>query len=98
MTLNIWISSSALSLPIFNKRNPNLPLSRTRYLPKENITFNPNQTVSFLLPLGAIFEPSMSVGPEEDKVTSLNLAVAVSECVPPPTVLSFPEHAPVDKL
>ncbi|XP_070785156.1 platelet glycoprotein 4 [Enoplosus armatus] len=49
---------------------------RTRYLPKENITFNPNQTVSFLLPLGAIFEPSMSVGPEEDKVTSLNLAVA----------------------
>ncbi|KAF0029945.1 hypothetical protein F2P81_019050 [Scophthalmus maximus] len=51
---------------------------RTRYLPKENITFNPNQTVSFLLPLGAIFEPSMSVGPEEDKVTSLNLAVAAA--------------------
>ncbi|XP_044042390.1 platelet glycoprotein 4 [Siniperca chuatsi] len=49
---------------------------RTRYLPKENITFNPNQTVSFLLPQGAIFEPSMSVGPEEDKVTCLNLAVA----------------------
>ncbi|XP_029318016.1 platelet glycoprotein 4 [Cottoperca gobio] len=49
---------------------------RTRYLPKENITFDPNQTVSFMLPMGAIFEPSMSVGPEEDKVTSLNLAVA----------------------
>ncbi|XP_045927491.1 platelet glycoprotein 4 isoform X1 [Micropterus dolomieu] len=49
---------------------------RTRYIPRENITFNPNQTVSFLLPQGAIFEPSMSVGPEEDKVTSLNLAVA----------------------
>ncbi|KAM6961697.1 platelet glycoprotein 4 [Tautogolabrus adspersus] len=49
---------------------------RTRYLPKDNITFNPNQTVSFLVPFGAIFEPSMSVGPEEDKVTSLNLAVA----------------------
>lgn len=32
-----------------------------------------------MLPLGAIFEPSMSVGPEEDNVTSLNLAVAVSE-------------------
>lgn len=32
-----------------------------------------------MLPLGAIFEPSMSVGPEEDSVTSLNLAVAVSE-------------------
>ncbi|KAM9334661.1 platelet glycoprotein 4 [Symphorus nematophorus] len=49
---------------------------RTRYLPKENVTFNPNHTVSFLLPMGAIFEPSMSVGPEEDKVTTLNLAVA----------------------
>ncbi|TKS90738.1 Platelet glycoprotein 4 [Collichthys lucidus] len=52
---------------------------RTRYLPKENITFNPNNTVSFLLPSGAIFEPSMSVGPEEDKVTTLNLAVAYNE-------------------
>uniref|UniRef100_A0A8C5E325 Platelet glycoprotein 4 n=1 Tax=Gouania willdenowi TaxID=441366 RepID=A0A8C5E325_GOUWI len=48
----------------------------TRYLPKENITFNPNNTISFLLPMGAIFEPSMSVGSEEDNVTSLNLAVA----------------------
>lgn len=59
-----------------------LPKPRTRYLPKENITFNPNNTVAFLLPQGAIFEPSMSVGPEEDNVTSLNLAVAVSECHP----------------
>ena len=58
------------------------PPLRTRFLPKENITFNQNQTVSFLLPYGAIFEPSMSVGAEEDKVTSLNLAVAVSECHP----------------
>ncbi|XP_040005030.1 platelet glycoprotein 4 [Xiphias gladius] len=49
---------------------------RTRYLPKDNITFNANNTVSFLLPMGAIFEPSMSVGPETDRVTSLNLAVA----------------------
>jgi len=32
--------------------------------------------VSFLLPNGAIFEPSLSVGPEEDEVTCLNLAVA----------------------
>uniref|UniRef100_A0A3Q3M4F4 Platelet glycoprotein 4 n=1 Tax=Mastacembelus armatus TaxID=205130 RepID=A0A3Q3M4F4_9TELE len=52
---------------------------RIRYLPKENITFNPNHTASFLLPQGAIFEPSMSVGSEEDKITTLNLAVAVSE-------------------
>ncbi|KAK2859082.1 hypothetical protein Q5P01_003702 [Channa striata] len=49
---------------------------KIRYLPKENITFNPNHTVSFLLPMGAIFQPSMSVGPEDDNVTSLNLAVA----------------------
>lgn len=53
--------------------------SRTRYLPKVNITYNDNHTASFLLPLGAIFEPSMSVGTEEDKVTSLNLALVVSE-------------------
>uniref|UniRef100_A0A8C3B2T8 Platelet glycoprotein 4 n=1 Tax=Cyclopterus lumpus TaxID=8103 RepID=A0A8C3B2T8_CYCLU len=51
---------------------------KTRYFPKDNITFNTNDTVSFLLPVGAIFEPSMSVGPEEDKVTSLNL-----QAVPP---------------
>ncbi|KAF7666783.1 hypothetical protein LDENG_00092620 [Lucifuga dentata] len=51
---------------------------RTRYLPKVNITAYSNHTVSFLLPLGAIFEPSMSVGPEEDKVTSLNLVVAAA--------------------
>uniref|UniRef100_A0A8C7JBC4 Platelet glycoprotein 4 n=1 Tax=Oncorhynchus kisutch TaxID=8019 RepID=A0A8C7JBC4_ONCKI len=51
---------------------------KTRYLPKENITANPEDyTISFLLPAGAIFEPSMSVGSEEDSVTSLNLAVAV---------------------
>ncbi|XP_047431246.1 platelet glycoprotein 4 [Mugil cephalus] len=47
----------------------------TRYLPKENITLNSNNTVSYVLPLGAIFEPSMSVGPEEDKITSLDLSV-----------------------
>ncbi|KAM3858957.1 platelet glycoprotein 4 [Diretmus argenteus] len=49
---------------------------RTRYLAKENITHHSNHTVSFLLPAGAIFERSKSVGPEEDSVTSLNLAVA----------------------
>ncbi|KAK2892649.1 hypothetical protein QQF64_035572 [Cirrhinus molitorella] len=49
---------------------------KTRYIPKRNITFYDNFTVSFVLPAGAIFEPSMSVGPEEDTFTSLNLAVA----------------------
>nr|UFE16637.1 cluster of differentiation 36 [Tor putitora] len=49
---------------------------KTRFIPKTNITFNDNYTVSFVLPAGAIFEPSMSVGTEEDVFTSLNLAVA----------------------
>ncbi|XP_074553949.1 platelet glycoprotein 4 [Halichoeres trimaculatus] len=66
---------------------------RTRYLPKTNITYNSNNTASFLLPLGAIFEPSMSVGPEEDKVTALNLAV-VGAYAMIPTVL----HGQVEKL
>ncbi|XP_035536044.1 platelet glycoprotein 4 [Morone saxatilis] len=55
----------------------------TRYLAKENITFHPNHTASFLLPFGAIFEPSMSVGSEEDKITTLNLAVAGAYSVVP---------------
>ncbi|CAL8318874.1 unnamed protein product [Lota lota] len=49
---------------------------KVRYLAKENITAHGNSTVSFLLPNGAIFEPSMSTGSEDDMVTSLNLAVA----------------------
>lgn len=49
---------------------------KTRFIPKTNITFYDNFTVSFILPAGAIFEPSMSVGPEDDNITSLNLAVA----------------------
>nr|XP_020472452.1 platelet glycoprotein 4 [Monopterus albus] len=65
---------------------------RTRYLPKENITLNPNQTVAYLLPLGAIFEPSMSVGPEEDKVTSLNLAVAGAYSLISPMLHTFLEN------
>lgn len=56
---------------------------RTRYLARDNITFHLNHTVTFLLPNGAIFEPSMSVGTEDDKITSLNLAVAVSMFVIP---------------
>ncbi|XP_041636977.1 platelet glycoprotein 4 [Cheilinus undulatus] len=60
--------------PIVEEKGPYT--YRVRYLPKEQITFNPNKTVSFMLPYGAIFEPSLSNGHEEDKVTSLNLAVA----------------------
>ncbi|MBN3320757.1 CD36 protein, partial [Atractosteus spatula] len=57
---------------------------RTRYQPKENITANSNNTISFLLPYGAIFEPSMSIGSEADNVTSLNLAVAGAFSLFPP--------------
>ncbi|KAI5626016.1 platelet glycoprotein 4 [Silurus asotus] len=62
------------SIPQLQQKGPYT--YRTRYLPKENITFYQNHTVSFLLPSGAIFEPSMSAGTEEDVVTTLNLAVA----------------------
>ncbi|KAM5236985.1 platelet glycoprotein 4 isoform 4-T4 [Ctenodactylus gundi] len=48
---------------------------RVRYLAKENVTHE-NYTVSFMQPNGAIFEPSMSVGTENDTFTVLNLAVA----------------------
>lgn len=52
---------------------------RVRYLAKENITQDPeDHTVSFVQPNGAIFEPSLSVGTENDTFTVLNLAVAVS--------------------
>ncbi|CAK6950076.1 platelet glycoprotein 4 [Scomber scombrus] len=60
--------------PVVAEKGPYTYL--TRYLPKENITFNANHTVSFMLPYGAIFEPSMSVGPEGDQITTLNLALA----------------------
>lgn len=52
---------------------------RTRYLAKDEITFYPDHTISYRLPLGAIFEPSMSVGSEDDKITTLDLVVVVSE-------------------
>ncbi|XP_036375590.1 platelet glycoprotein 4 [Megalops cyprinoides] len=60
--------------PVLTEKGPYT--YRTRYLPKENITAHSNHTIAFILPAGAIFEPSLSVGPEEDNVTSLNLAVA----------------------
>lgn len=52
---------------------------RVRYLAKENITQDPkDSTVSFVQPNGAIFEPSLSVGTENDNFTVLNLAVAAA--------------------
>ncbi|XP_024414805.1 platelet glycoprotein 4 [Desmodus rotundus] len=50
---------------------------RVRYLAKENVTHDSqNNTVSFVQPNGAIFEPSLSIGSENDTYTVLNLAVA----------------------
>ncbi|XP_016055322.1 PREDICTED: platelet glycoprotein 4 [Miniopterus natalensis] len=50
---------------------------RVRYLAKENITHDTmNNTVYFVQPNSAIFEPELSVGPETDNFTVLNLAVA----------------------
>ncbi|XP_019517128.1 PREDICTED: platelet glycoprotein 4 [Hipposideros armiger] len=52
---------------------------RVRYLPKDNITHDPmSNTVSFVQPNAAIFEPSLSVGTEDDNFTVLNLAVAAA--------------------
>uniref|UniRef100_A0A2K6BAB9 Platelet glycoprotein 4 n=1 Tax=Macaca nemestrina TaxID=9545 RepID=A0A2K6BAB9_MACNE len=57
---------------------------RVRFLAKENITQDPkDNTVSFLQPNGAIFEPSLSVGTEADNFTVLNLAVAAASHIYP---------------
>ncbi|XP_006834411.1 PREDICTED: platelet glycoprotein 4-like isoform X3 [Chrysochloris asiatica] len=49
---------------------------RVRFLAKENVTQDPEtHTVSFVQPNSAIFEPSLSVGTENDNFTVLNLAV-----------------------
>lgn len=57
---------------------------RVRYLAKENITQDLNDsTVSFVQPNGAIFEPSLSVGTENDNFTVLNLAVAAAPHIYP---------------
>ncbi|XP_054420352.1 platelet glycoprotein 4 [Pteronotus mesoamericanus] len=50
---------------------------RVRYLAKENVTHDSQKnTVSFVQPNGAIFEPSLSIGSENDTYTVLNLAIA----------------------
>ncbi|XP_006834410.1 PREDICTED: platelet glycoprotein 4-like isoform X2 [Chrysochloris asiatica] len=52
---------------------------RVRFLAKENVTQDPEtHTVSFVQPNSAIFEPSLSVGTENDNFTVLNLAVVAA--------------------
>ncbi|NWH82782.1 CD36 protein, partial [Piaya cayana] len=65
--------------PVLEQRGPYT--YRVRYLPKENITENPDGTISYMLPNVARFEPDMSVGTENDTITCLNLAVVAAPAV-----------------
>uniref|UniRef100_A0A5F8HI56 Platelet glycoprotein 4 n=1 Tax=Monodelphis domestica TaxID=13616 RepID=A0A5F8HI56_MONDO len=56
---------------------------RVRYLAKENLTQNSDNTISFVQPNGAIFERRLSVGTENDSFTVLNLAVAAAPILYP---------------
>uniref|UniRef100_A0A8C6CHI5 Platelet glycoprotein 4 n=1 Tax=Moschus moschiferus TaxID=68415 RepID=A0A8C6CHI5_MOSMO len=63
---------------------------RVRYLAKDIITQDSKtHTVSFLRPKGAIFEPSLSVGTENDTFTVLNLAVAATPHLYPSTFVQI---------
>ncbi|XP_030197998.1 platelet glycoprotein 4 [Gadus morhua] len=75
--------------PIVKERGPYT--YKVRYLAKSNITAH-NDAVSFLLPNGAIFEPDMSVGSEDDLVTTLNLAVAGAYSLVPKNLHFFLDH------
>ncbi|XP_069317749.1 platelet glycoprotein 4-like [Eulemur rufifrons] len=61
---------------------------RVHYLAKENITQDAeDHTVSFMQPNGAIFEPSLSVGTENDTFTVPNLAVAAAAYLYPNAIV-----------
>ncbi|XP_071798477.1 scavenger receptor class B member 1-like [Asterias amurensis] len=49
------------------------PYSYRLFLPKENISFNSNDTVTFLQKYRYVFDPSESVGSEHDVFTSANI-------------------------
>lgn len=79
------------SKPILRQKGPYT--YRVRYLPKINITVNLNNTISFLQPYCAYFEPGLSVGTEEDNITFLNLAVAGAPSILPPFLLPLLNNA-----
>lgn len=58
--------------PMVEQRGPYVYRKRIQ---KENITFHPNETVSYLEYRSYYFEPSMSVGNESDVVTIPNMLV-----------------------
>ncbi|XP_061438136.1 platelet glycoprotein 4 [Rhineura floridana] len=64
------------SKPILKQKGPYT--YRMRYLPKQNITQHNDSTVSFFQPNIAFFQPDLSVGPENDTVTVINLAVVAA--------------------
>ncbi|XP_058017300.1 platelet glycoprotein 4-like isoform X1 [Ahaetulla prasina] len=49
-----------------------------RYIPKENITKHEDATLSYLQPNIVLFQPHMSVGPENDTFTTVNLAIVAA--------------------
>ncbi|XP_077194148.1 platelet glycoprotein 4 isoform X2 [Paroedura picta] len=71
------------SRPILKQKGPYT--YRFRYLPKQNITENPDSTLSYFLPNIARFEPDLSIGPENDTFTIINLAVVSAPVLYPNT-------------
>ncbi|XP_066489173.1 platelet glycoprotein 4 [Tiliqua scincoides] len=71
------------SRPVLKEKGPYT--YRIRYLPKENITQHNDSTVSFFQPNIVLFEPDMSVGPENDTLTVVNLAVVAVPALYPST-------------
>ncbi|XP_026577865.1 platelet glycoprotein 4-like isoform X3 [Pseudonaja textilis] len=61
------------SAPILKQKGPYT--YRMRYIPKGNITEHKDGTLSYLQPNIFLFQPHMSVGPENDTFTTVNLAV-----------------------
>ncbi|KAM6437617.1 platelet glycoprotein 4 isoform 3-T20 [Liasis olivaceus] len=64
------------SAPILLQKGPYT--YKMRYKPKENITELEDGTVSYLQPNIIIFQPDMSIGSENDTITTVNLAVVAA--------------------
>ncbi|KAM3832488.1 LOW QUALITY PROTEIN: platelet glycoprotein 4-like [Vipera latastei] len=64
------------SAPILQQKGPYT--YRMRYLPKENITEHHDNILSYLQPNIIRFQPDMSIGSENDTITTVNLAVVAA--------------------
>nr|XP_056702273.1 platelet glycoprotein 4 [Euleptes europaea] len=73
------------SRPILKQKGPYT--YRMRYLPKQNITENPDSTISYFLPNIALFDPDLSVGSENDTFTIVNLAVVTAPVLYPNSLM-----------